>query len=124
MLTRAAKKRQPKDVKSGFKIYGEEEILWRELIKRSHFEQNKLGDILLVIDQIREPLREQLYQSYSYEELARDIFYMEVTVKTYSNYVTHISGPFNSFAFDDPRGQDLALQIRLFSMARRKWLKD
>ena len=49
---------------------------------------------------------------------------MEVTVKTYSNYVTNVSGPFNSFSLDDPRGQDLTLQIRLFSLSRRKWLKD
>ena len=42
------------------------------------------------IDTYAEPVRELLFSTYAYNENAKDIFYMEITVKSYSNYVTDV----------------------------------
>ena len=54
----------------------------------STIEVNKLGDMILIVDSFREPIRELLFSSYIFNESAKDLFYMEVTVKSYANYVT------------------------------------
>lgn len=42
----------------------------------------------MVVDSYREPIRELLFQTYTFNKSAHDLFYIEVTVKSYANYVT------------------------------------
>jgi hypothetical protein len=84
-------------------------LIWQKLIEISSIEANKLGDMILVVDSFREPIREQLFQSYVYNETASDIFYMEVTVKSYANYVTDATNSFPSVNLQDTMSKELTV---------------
>jgi hypothetical protein len=79
---------------------------------------------LLVVDSFKEPIRELLFSSYIFNETAADIFYMEVTVKSYANYVTDAAGPFPSINLQDARSRELTIQLKGFSLTRNIWVKD
>ena len=53
-----------------------------------------------------------------------DIFYLEVTIKSYSNYVTDAKGPYPSISYTDVKGREQTMSIKAFSLARKSWLKD
>jgi len=65
--------------------------------------------MILVVDSFREPIRELLFQSYIFNETACDIFYMEVTVKSYANYVTDAVNAFQSVNLLDSRSKELTI---------------
>ena len=72
--------------------------IWIEMIKRSEIQNNPTGDIILVIDKFKEPIKEILFQDHVYNENALDVFFLEVVLKTHNNYVTSIN---QEFAFID-----------------------
>ena len=53
-----------------------------------------------------------------------DIFYLEVTIKSYNNYVTDAKGPFPSISNTDVRGREQIISTKAFSLVRKQWLKD
>jgi hypothetical protein len=108
----------------GFKTPPKESLIWQKLVDICSIEANKLGDMILVVDSYREPLRELLFQSYIYNETAHDIFYMEVTVKSYANYVTDATHSFPSVNLQDARSKDVTIQLKGFSLTRNIWVKD
>ena len=67
---------------------------------------NKLGDFYLKVDSFQEPIKELLLLTYSYAPNVNDIFYLEVTIKSYSNYVTDAKGPYPSISSTDVRGRE------------------
>ena len=84
-------------------------MIWQKLIEISSIEANKLGDMILVVDWFREPIREQLCQSCGYSKTASDIFYMEVTVKSYPNYVTDATNSFPLVNLQDTMSKELTV---------------
>jgi hypothetical protein len=49
---------------------------------------------------------------------------MEVTVKSYANYVTDCVGAFPSVNLLDARSKELTIQLKGFSLTRNIWIKD
>ena len=68
--------------------------IWIEMVKRSELQKNTTGDIILVIDKFKDPIKEILVQDHVYNENANDIFFMEVVLKTHNNYTTEINHSF------------------------------
>jgi len=68
--------------------------IWIEMVKRSELQKNTTGDIILVIDKFKDPIKEILVQDHVYNDNANDIFFMEVVLKTHNNYTTDISHSF------------------------------
>ena len=77
-----------------------------------------------MVSTYKEPLREQLSQFYMHSVAQADIFYLEVTIKTYSNFVTDLSSSFSSISTSEVKGKELTLSIKAFSLARKTWIKD
>ena len=98
--------------------------LWTELIRRSDLMQNPSGDILLVCETFREPLKEILFQDHVFNENALDIFFMEVTLKSYSNYVTDVRYTIYPMDLETDEVNDYTVSIRAFSLTRNIWVKD
>lgn len=63
-------------------------------------------------------------QTYSFAENVSDIFYLEVTIKSYNNYVTDVRHPYPSISHTDIKGREQTMSIKAYSLARRTWLKD
>ena len=55
--------------------------IWIEMVKRSELQRNNAGDIILIIEKFKEPIKESLYQDHVYNENAQDMFFMEVVMK-------------------------------------------
>lgn len=87
-----------KKLKANERPLSEEEMLWRKLIEVSTMEVNKLGDVHLKVDSFMEPIKELLMQTYSFARQVSDIFYLEVTIKSYTNYVTDARGAYPSIS--------------------------
>ena len=101
-----------------------EVLLWTKLVELASLEVNQLDDYLLAVDNYREPLREQLCQFYMHSAPQADIFYLEVTIKTYSNFVTNVKSSFPSISTSEVQGKELTFSIKAFSLARKTWIKD
>ena len=98
--------------------------IWIEMVKRSELQTNPTGDIIIVIDKFKEPLKEILFQDHVYNENAKDIFFMEVVLKTHNNYVTNINQPFQFIDTSANKLNEWQLQLRAFSLTRNVWIKD
>ena len=94
------------------------------MVKRSELQTNPTGDIIIVIDKFKEPLKEILFQDHVYNENAKDIFFMEVVLKTHNNYVTNINQPFQFIDTSANKLNEWQLQLRAFSLTRNVWIKD
>lgn len=46
------------------------------------------------VDTYSEAIKELLYQTYAYNQRSKDIYFVEVTLKSFSNYVTDMKKPF------------------------------
>ena len=110
--------------KANERALSEEEMLWRKLIEVSSMEINKLGDVHLKVDSFMEPIKELLMQTYSFARQVSDIFYLEVTIKSYTNYVTDAKGPYPSISQADIHGREQTMCVKAYSLARRQWIKD
>jgi hypothetical protein len=64
--------------------------LWTQIVNATELLPNMMGDIVLKVDSFSESIKELLYSTYLYNEKAKEIYYMEVTIKSFSNYVTEI----------------------------------
>ena len=62
--------------------------------------------------------------TYSFASNVNDIFYLEVTIKSYTNYVTDAKGAYPSISHTDIKGHEQTLCVKAFSLARKAWLKD
>jgi hypothetical protein len=98
--------------------------IWIEMIKRSELQTNPTGDIIIVVDKFKEPIKEILFQDHVYNENAKDIFFMEVVLKTHNNYVTNINQPFQFIDTSANKLNEWQLQLRAFSLTRNVWIKD
>ena len=49
---------------------------------------------MIVVDNFKEPLKEVLHIDHVYNENAEDIFFMEITLKNFNNYVTDVNNSF------------------------------
>jgi len=101
-----------------------EVLLWTKLISLADLEVNQLDDYLLKVSTFQEPLRELLCQFYMYSDNQKDIFYLEVTIKSYSNFVTNMKNSFPSISAVDVRGKELTMSLKAYSLARKTWIKD
>jgi len=101
-----------------------ERLLWIKLVKMSDLEINQLGDILIKIDAFAEPIKELLFQTYTYNQSSKDLYYMEVTIKSYSNYVTEATSAFPSINVEAEGGKDFTISLKAFSLTRNVWIKD
>ena len=98
--------------------------LWSELIRRSDLHTNPTGDILLICETYREPLKEILFQDHVFNENASDIFFLEVTLKSFNNFVTDVRDPFYPIEIDNDYLAEFTIGIRAFSLTRNVWIKD
>ena len=101
-----------------------EVLLWTKLISIADLVVNQLDDYLIKIDTFQEPLRELLCQFYMHSKNQKDIFYLEVTIKSYSNFVTDVKHSFPSISAVDVRCKELTMSLKAFSLARKTWIKD
>ena len=62
-----------------------------------------MGDIVLKVDSFSESIKELLYQTYIYNEKSKDLYYMEVTIKSFSNYVTEMNKAFPCIDLKDDK---------------------
>ena len=56
------------------------------------------------VDTFIEPLRELLYQTYSYNDISKDIYYIELTIKSHANYVTDLAKSFPTISTNATSG--------------------
>ena len=113
-----------KDRKPNERLHSDEELLWRNLIQISSLEVNRLGDVHLRIDSFHEPLKEKLVQTYNYVAGLDDIFYIEVTLKSYNNFVTDVKNAYPSINEQDVKARELTFCIKAYSLVMKSWLKD
>lgn len=59
-----------------------------------------------------------------YNENAKDVFFMEVTIKSYSNYVTDVTVPFLPLDLNSEEIKNYTISLRAFSLTRNLWIKD
>lgn len=59
-----------------------------------------------------------------YSAKQTDCFYLEVTMKSYSNFVTNMKNSFPSISANDVQGKELTMSLKAFSLARKTWIKD
>jgi hypothetical protein len=64
------------------------------LVNKCELGRNQSGDVSLVIDSFKEPLKEVLFQDHVYNDNAKDMFFMELIIKTHNNFVVDIGAPF------------------------------
>jgi hypothetical protein len=98
--------------------------IWIEMVKRSELQRNNAGDIILIIEKFKEPIKEILYQDHVYNENAQDMFFMEVVMKQHSNFVTEISKTFAPMDAFSQKLNELTIIVRAFSLTRNVWIKD
>ena len=98
--------------------------LWAHLINLCRLVRNPIGDIMIQIQNFKEPLREILFQDVVYNQNAKDMMFMEVVLKNYSNLVTDVEGssPAIDLKSDDIEKHTFA--VRAFSLTRNVWIKD
>jgi hypothetical protein len=53
-----------------------------------------------------------------------DIFFMEVTLKSYNNYVTDVRYSFYPLDMDTDELKEYTIGIRAYSLTRNIWIKD
>jgi hypothetical protein len=78
-----------------------------------------MGDIVLKVDSFSESIKELLYQTYIYNDQSKDLYFMEVTLKSFSNYVTDVKKSFPLIDLkDEKQSKDYTISLRAFSMAK------
>ena len=96
--------------------------LYEHLIDISQLEYNKSGDIKLVIDNFKEPLKEVLFLDYIYSENAGDVFFMTIIIKSIDNFVTEIASAFPTL--DAQKDLDhFNITLKAYSVTRGIWIK-
>lgn len=70
------------------------------MIKISRLVRNSVGDIILQVQNYKEPLKEILFQDIVYNQSAKDMMFMEVVIKEASNFVTDLEDPFAAIKLD------------------------
>jgi hypothetical protein len=106
-------------------ISSDEKMLWTKIVKMAQFQLNHMGDILLKVDSYIEPIRELLFQTYAYNETSKDLYYEELTLRSYSNYVTDISKALPAISLSDSEAtKDYTISLRAFSLGKEQWIKD
>ena len=98
--------------------------LWAHLIKISRLIRNPVGDLVLQIQNFKEPLKEILFQDLVYNQSAKDMMFMEVAIKEPRNYVTDIESPFMSIRIDPVELKNYTFAVRAYSLTRNIWIKD
>lgn len=53
-----------------------------------------------------------------------DVFFMEVTLKSYNNYVTDVRYSFYPLDMETDELKDYTVGIRAYSLTRNIWIKD
>ena len=99
--------------------------MWTKIIKMSQFKLNQMGDVLLKVDNYQEPIRELLFQTYAYNEHTKDLYYIELTIRSFSNYVTDVSKALPAISMlDENSSKDYTISLRAYSLAKEQWIKD
>jgi hypothetical protein len=102
-----------------------EVALWTKIINATELIPNMMGDIVLKVDSFSESIKELLYQTYIYNEKSKDLYFMEVTFKSFSNYVTEMKKAFPCIDLkNDKQSKDYTVSLRAYSMAKEQWIKD
>jgi hypothetical protein len=84
-----------------------------------------MNDIVLRVDSFSESVKELLYQTYLYNENSKDLYFLEVTLKSFSNYVTDMKKAFPCIDLsDENQSKDYTVSLRAYSMAKEQWIKD
>lgn len=76
------------------------------------------------MENYKEPLKEILHSDIIYNDNAQDVFFMEITVKTHSNFVTNVNEPFLPIDLKSEELGNLTISLRAFSLTRNLWIKD
>lgn len=63
-------------------------------------------------------------QTYQHATNVNDIFYVEVTLKSYNNFVTEVKKAYPSINDQDVKAREQTFCIKAYSLARKSWLKD
>ena len=79
---------------------------------------------MLQIQNFKEPLKEILFQDIVYNQNAKDMMFMEVVLKNYSNYVTDVENPFPAISVQTEEVKRYTFAVRAFSLTRNIWTKD
>lgn len=94
------------------------------LVNKCELSRNQSGDVVLLIDTFKEPLKEILFQDHVYNTNARDMMFMELVIKSHSNFVTDIGAPFSPVENISSKVNEWIVHIRAFSLTRNIWIKD
>jgi hypothetical protein len=79
---------------------------------------------MLQIQSFKEPLKEILYQDLVYNQNSKDMMFMEVVLKSYSNFVTDVESPFPAIKLTSEDVRRYSFAVRAFSLTRNLWTKD
>jgi len=101
-----------------------DQALWAHLINLSKLVKNQIGDIMIVIQNFKEPLKEILFQDVVYNQNAKDMMFMEVVLKDYANFVTDVESPFPAIQLLTDEIRQYTFAVRAFSLTRNMWIKD
>lgn len=69
-------------------VQDDEAALWTSIVNTIDLQVNQIGDIIVRVDTYSEAIKELLYSTYAYNDKSKDIYFVEVTLKSFSNYVT------------------------------------
>lgn len=99
--------------------------MWTRIVNATELLPNMMGDYILKVDSFSESIKELLYQTYLYNEKSKDLYFMEVTFKSFSNYVTDMKNAFPCIDLaDEKQSKDYTISLRAYSMAKEQWIKD
>lgn len=99
--------------------------MWTRIVNATELLPNMMGDIVLKVDSFSESIKELLYQTYLYNEKSKDLYFMEVTFKSFSNYVTNMKDAFPCIDLNNEKqSKDYTISLRAYSMAKEQWIKD
>lgn len=97
----------------------DEAALWKSIVNKIELQMNNIGDIIVKVDTYAEVIKELLYQTYAYNDKSKDIYFVEVTLKSFSNYVTDMKRSFLAIDMrDEAKSKDYTVQLRAYSLAR------
>jgi hypothetical protein len=100
-------------------VQDDEAALWTSIVNKIELQMNNIGDIIVKVDTYAEVIKELLYQTYAYNEKSKDIYFVEVTLKSFSNYVTDMKKSFLAIDMrDEATSKDYTVQLRAYSLAR------
>ncbi len=78
-----------------------------------------MGDYILRVDSYNELIKELLYQTYLYNDNSKDLYFMEVTFKSFSNYVTDLKHSFPCLNLkDEKKSKEYTISLRAYSLAK------